>query len=301
MENLVEIFPNPLNLTITKNTTYLESKLNLRNLTNNYIIFKVFNNNGKIYSAKPSKSFIPPKETKSIQIKRFTKEDFSSKKEGEQFLLLFFSIDKIINNNDEVKEAFESKLYNPESKQESMISVVITDNENNQNKNEIIYDENDLNEVGNDNQKELNIYNNLIDNLKKEYNKTNQNIVQLENLLEVIKTQIKLKNEKDKAISTSKAKNKDISNKTINNLVLISIIILGLIFGANLACKYNKLFVYKPRIIKQIILNPSENYIQNKINEINHIKINKGNIFEGDFLTWRFFIAIYLLCLQFII
>ena len=64
----------------------------------------------------------------------------------------------------------------------------------------------------------MNIYNNLIDNLKKEYNKTNQNIVQLENVLEAIKIQIKLKNEKDRAISTSKAKNKDISNKTINNL-----------------------------------------------------------------------------------
>ena len=94
MEKLVEIFPNPLNLTITKNTTYLESKLNLKNLTNNYIIFKVFNNNGKIYSAKPSKSFIPPKETKSIQIKRFTKEDFSSKKKESNFYYYFSQLIK---------------------------------------------------------------------------------------------------------------------------------------------------------------------------------------------------------------
>ena len=303
MEKLVEIFPNPLKLIPSKNSPYLESKLNLKNLTNNYVIFKIFNSNSKIYSAKPSKSFIPPKESKNINIKRFTKEEMSSNKGKEQFLLLFYTIDKIINNNDEVKEAFDSKLFNPESKQESLISVIINDNtKDNTINSENIYNENDLNEVGDDEQKEIKIYENLIDNLKNEYNKTNQKIVELEKILEVIKTQKQLKDQKDKAISLTRNDNKKNHDKIQNNIILISIILLGLVFGANIACKYNKFFVHKKRIIKQIIINKSENYIENKINEINNIKpIHKIGYIDKDFLTWKFFIALYLCFLEFII
>jgi len=292
MNKLVEIFPNPLNLIATKNSSFLESKINIKNLTNNYIIFKVFNNNSTVYSAKPSKSFISPMETKDVHIKRFTKEEIPNKKGKDQFLLLFYSIDKIISNNDEVKEAFDKKLFNKESKQESIITVLISKDES-----ESIYSEPDINDIVGDNSEEIKKYNNLIENLKKEYNNINQNIVKLENLFEVIKTQRKLKDEKEKAVSISKTKNITSSNKILNNIKLISIILLGLIFGANLANKYNKIFNPKEKIIKQIIINQSENYIQNKINEINNIK----SIIYGDFLSWRFFLVIYLLCLEFII
>ena len=302
MEKLVEIFPDPLNLIPSKNTSYLESKLNLKNLTNNYVIFKIFNNNSKIYSAKPSKSFIPPKETKNINIKRFTKEEISSNKGKDQFLLLFYTVDKIINNNDEAKEAFDSKLYNPESKQESLISVIINDDiKDNAINSENIYNENDLNEVGDDEQKEIKIYDRLINNLRNEYNKTNQNIVDLEKMLEVIQTQKKLKYEKDKAISVTRRFDKKNYDKIQNNIILISIILLGLVFGANLACKYNKVFIQKKRIIKQIIINTNENFIQNKINEFNNIKSKQMGYMNNDFLTWKFFIALYLCFLGFII
>ena len=296
MNKLVEIFPNPLNLIATKNSSFLESKINIKNLTNNYVIFKVFNNNSTVYSAKPSKSFIAPMETKDVHIKRFIKEEIPNKKGKEQFLLLFYSIDKIISNNDEVKEAFDKKLFNKESKQESIITVLISKDES-----ESIYSEPDINDIVGDNSEEIKKYNNLIENLKKEYNNINQNIVKLENLFEVIKTQRKLKDEKEKAVSISKTKNITSSNKILNNIKLISIILLGLIFGANLANKYNKIFNPKEKIIKQIIINQSENYIQNKINEINNIKSNIENIIYGDFLSWRFFLVIYLLCLEFII
>ena len=290
MEKLVEIFPNPLILTPNKDTSYIESKINIKNLTNNYVIFKIFNNNTTIYSCKPSKSFIAPKETKDIHVKRFTKEETNAKKGKDQFLFMFYSIDKIINNNDEVKAAFNEKLFNEGSKQEIIISVII----NNDNKTENIY-------IDDSEQNEIKIYSNMIENLRKDYEKTNQNIIQLEKLLEAIKAQKQLKNEKEMAISRKRSKALNISNKINNNIILISIILLGLIFGANLANKYNKLFVYKPRIIKQIIINPSENYIENKINEINKLSIQKLFKINSDFLTWRFFLVIYLLCLSFII
>lgn len=290
MEKLVEIFPNPLNLTPTKNTQYIESKLNIKNLTNNYVIFKIFNNNTNIYSVKPSKSFIPPKERKDIYIKRFTKEEITTKKCKDQFLFIFYSIDKIISNNDEVKDAFNSKIYNESSEQKIIISVTI--NNENEVDSENIYD---------DDKNEIKIYKEMIENMRKEYDEANQNIIKLEKLYEVIKNQNKLLEEKRKAVSSNKKKNLNNLNKSYNNIILISIILLGLIFGANLACKYNKLFVYKPRIIKQIIINQSENYIQNKINEINNQYNKKLLDINSDFLTWRFFLVLYLICLAFII
>ena len=290
MEKLVEIFPNPLNLTPTKNNQYIESKLNIKNLTNNYVIFKIFNNNTNIYSVKPSKSFIPPKERKDIYIKRFTKEEITTKKCKDQFLFIFYSIDKIISNNDEVKDAFNSKLYNESSEQKIIISVTI--NNENEVDSENIYD---------DDKNEIKIYKEMIENMRKEYDDANQNIIKLEKLYEVIKNQNKLLEEKRKAVSSNKKKNLNNLNKSYNNIILISIILLGLIFGANLACKYNKLFVYKPRIIKQIIINQSENYIQNKINEINNQYNKKLLDINSDFLTWRFFLVLYLICLAFII
>ena len=290
MEKLVEIFPNPLNLTPTKNNQYIESKLNIKNLTNNYVIFKIFNNNTNIYSVKPSKSFIPPKERKDIYIKRFTKEEITTKKCKDQFLFIFYSIDKIISNNDEVKDAFNSKIYNESSEQKIIISVTI--NNENEIDSENIYD---------DDKNEIKIYKEMIENMRKEYDDANQNIIKLEKLYEVIKNQNKLLEEKRKAVSSNKKKNLNNLNKSYNNIILISIILLGLIFGANLACKYNKLFVYKPRIIKQIIINQSENYIQNKINEINNQYNKKLLDINSDFLTWRFFLVLYLICLAFII
>ena len=290
MEKLVEIFPNPLNLTPTKNTQYIESKLNIKNLTNNYVIFKIFNNNTNIYSVKPSKSFIPPKERKDINIKRFTKEEITTKKCKDQFLFIFYSIDKIISNNDEVKDAFNSKIYNESSEQKIIISVTI--NNENEVDSENIYD---------DDKNEIKIYKEMIENMRKEYDDANQNIIKLEKLYEVIKNQNKLLEEKRKAVSSNKKKNLNNLNKSYNNIILISIILLGLIFGANLASKYNKLFVYKPRIIKQIIINQSENYIQNKINEINNQYNKKLLDINSDFLTWRFFLVLYLICLAFII
>ncbi len=138
-----------------------------------------------------------------------------------------------------------------------MISVIINgDIKDNAINSENIYNENDLNEVGDDEQKEIKIYDRLINNLRNEYNKTNQNIVDLEKMLEVIQTQKKLKNEKDKAISVTRRFDKKNYDKIQNNIILISIILLGLVFGANLACKYNKVFIQKKRIIKQIIYHP---------------------------------------------
>ena len=118
-----------------------------------------------------------------------------------------------------------------------------------------------------------------IEKLRIESNKINNNIKEMENMLEMVKVQKELKNEKDKALSDYRKLNKS-NIEGFANIVMISIILLGLLVGANLAKGYNSMFKGKPVLNKEVIINKSENYINQKINEdidINdkEIKINK--------------------------
>ena len=107
---IVMVYPTPLVITKKKDTNYYESKLNLSNLTNDYVIFKVYNNKHRLYSAKPSASFIKPKETAHVLIKRFSGDQDESAAGKDKFILCFYTINKIINNNDEAKEAL-NQIY----------------------------------------------------------------------------------------------------------------------------------------------------------------------------------------------
>ena len=97
--------------------------------------------------------------------------------------------------------------------------------------------------------------------------------MELEKILEVIKTQKQLKSEKEKAIALNKDKDNNDNFKINKKIILITIILLGLIFGANLATKYNNFFYPKPNIIKEAILNQNqnENLIERNNSETNSI------------------------------
>ena len=247
---LVLVFPDPLILTKQRNSNYYESKLNLSNLTNEYIVFKLYNNNQILYSAKPSPSFIRPKETANVLIKRFAKDDSQSSSDRDKFLIRFYTINKIINDNDEVKQAFESKIYNQNTKQESFISIVLKEQEKEEfDYNTPSYNENELDKIGNDYDNGIKIYDDLNEKLRNESNTINQRIKELENRLETIKRHQELKNEKDKAILNTKDKNKN--NVNFNTkITFVGIILLGLIIGANLANFCNYIFDNNPSELK---------------------------------------------------
>ena len=266
--NLVEVFPDPLILTQLNDGNYMESSLNLRNLTNEYIIFKIFNNQRSLYSAKPSTSFISPMDTTKISIKRFNKEKVISQPEQgkDKFLLLFYTINKIINNNEEAKEAFKNNAYNMDSKQEAIISIIIKDDNENLEP-DYTYNENDINDIGDDYIKGIKVYDDLNENLRKESNKINEKIKEMEKLIDLVKQKKQL-NEQDKAMKENAIKKKT-KLENYNNIILISILLLGLICGANIAKGYNRSFSKK--IIQkneEIIINKTD-YIINKINETN--------------------------------
>ena len=265
---IVLVYPSPLVITKQKNSNYYESKLNLSNLTNDYVLFKIYNNQHTIYSAKPSTSFIRPKETAHVLVKRFAKDENQSQSGKDKFLLYFYTINKIINNNDEAKEAYKSKIYNENSKQETMLFVVLKDQENDEFNLTPQYDENNLDEIGNDYLKGIQIYQDLNEKLRQESNMINQKIKELEKTIGMIKNQKILKDDKEKAIKEGKAKGS--GDQSVNKkIMLIGLILLGLIIGANLANLFNRIFGYK-------LINESNNAFVKKNNETPEIIINQG-------------------------
>ena len=246
---IVLVYPSPLILIKQKNSSYYESKLNLSNLTNDYVLFKLYNNQHTLYSAKPSCSFIRPKETANVLIKRFSKDDIQAKPGKDKFLLNFFTINKIINDNEEAKEAIKSKLYNPDSKQETMLYVLLKDEEDEEINLTPQYDDKALDEIGNDYIKGIQTYQDLNEKLRQESNTINQKIKDLEKAIGMIKNQQILKDDKDRAIINKKAKN--INSQNSNKMMLIvGLILFGLIIGANLANLWNRMFE-KKELIKE--------------------------------------------------
>ena len=247
--NLVSIYPNPLYISKSYNSDNYESNLNFQNLTNNYIIFKIQCNQSKLYTIKPGVGSIPPQETINVLIRRFNKGENNSNNVKGQLLLRFYTIDKVINNNSEAREALESKIYNENSLQKTIISIILKDSEDDMdcpavssrismisNNTETI-----LENIGDDYAKGIKEYSNLNENLNKEINNINKNIKDLEGIFEMIKTQKKLKKDKDIAMKNERKLNKSSENNNIK-IKLILIILLGLLIGANIANIYNKLF-----------------------------------------------------------
>lgn len=227
--SIVQVFPDPLVITQTGNSNNYESKLNLTNLTNEYVVFKIYSNQQALYSAKPSTSFIPPKETAYVSIKRFKKDEEQTKVGKDKFLLVFYTINKVINDNDEARDAIKLKLYNENSKQDTVISIIL---KNKQEDLELTYtyNENNMEDIGNDYNKGIMNYTELNENIRGKSNRINQKIKNLKNDLSMIKKQNELKNEKDIAMKDNKNVYKSEEKKFIK-IILISIVLLGLLIG----------------------------------------------------------------------
>ena len=272
LSSIVSVFPDPLVITQSNNSNVLESKLNLTNLTNDFVVFKIYNNQHSLYSAKPSSSFIPPKETTNVSIKRFKKEENISQVGKDKFLLRFFTINKVVNDNDEAKEAIKKKLYNEDSKQETVISIILK-NQEEELESTFTYNESALEEIGDDYSKGIKTYNDLNEKLRNESNNINNKIKELENALEMIKTQKELKIGKDIALKENKKINKSYENN-LPKIILVGIVLLGLLIGANLSIVYNIMLSNKPVkeeafVYKKENLTESGNIITN-LNENNN-------------------------------
>jgi hypothetical protein len=140
-------------------------------------------------------------------------------------------------NNEEAKEAYKGKLFNEDSEQKTMISVLFKDQDIDEST--YTYVDNALEEsVGDDYIKGIKAYSESNENLRKQSNSINEKIRDLEKTLEMIKNQKQLRNIKNIAMREDKSKSK-IEGSNLSIILLICIALLGLLIGANIANGFN--------------------------------------------------------------
>ena len=219
MSNIfAEVSPNPLTIEICRNEK--EKKTNtliMKNITNDYILYKFLINTRGVLLAKPPTSFIKPNQSISIDINILNHdlpiEDYNKTK----LLLMFIKCNEEIKTIEQAKKKFqELKNENNEEieKQETLVNLNVIDKVDEK----ITYInyaqlKAELNEKNNEIQKNLEIQKKKLESLviqDKKYNK--------------------------------KGSKASIKNYNIDNLIFAFIILMGLIIGANFAYGYNKLF-----------------------------------------------------------
>ena len=219
MSNIfAEVSPNPLTIEICRNDIEKKtSTLIMKNITNDYIVYKFLINTRGVLLAKPPTSFIKPNQSISIDINILNHdlpiEDYNKTK----LLLMFIKCNEEIKTIEQAKKKFqELKNENNEEieKQETLVNLNVIDKVDEK----ITYInyaqlKAELNEKNNEIQKNLEIQKKKLESLviqDKKYNK--------------------------------KGSKASIKNYNIDNLIFAFIILMGLIIGANFAYGYNKLF-----------------------------------------------------------
>ena len=235
MQNkFAKIEPNPLSIIISKdNENNNNYNITIHNLTNKYIIFKFLINTKGILLAKPSTSYISPSQNISVEIIVNNNSNLSlSEYKKTKILVMIIPYNEEINSVEQAKNLFQD-LKNKEIERQDILvdlnftmeEIINTDiNKNNNNK-----------ENMNNNEEKLIFENNP--NTRKQLISKNEEI--LKNL-EINKKKLENLMEQNSKIS-GKIKQK-IKKYNFDNLIIITIILLGLILGGNFAIGYNKLF-----------------------------------------------------------
>ena len=180
------------------------------NQTNDNIIYKTFlNENARnAFHLKPIIFFVSPNDKIQIIIKKLKSN--SNENLNEKLLFLFYAVSKIINNKEEVKEVFQSKLYDQSSKIELQFEFSYNENINNELNNFI------KNNIPN-NEKNISQLNTLENKtieqkeIKDELNKNQTNEIKTN---EEIQNNILIKriNELENELKIEKEKNNEINN-----------------------------------------------------------------------------------------
>lgn len=84
----IEATPNKILLIKVIDQKFYEGHLQLKNITNNYVVFRFFNNHHMLYTLSPSVYYIKPNETLYVNIKRFEVASIDELKTKDKILLI---------------------------------------------------------------------------------------------------------------------------------------------------------------------------------------------------------------------
>ena len=230
-KNFVKIEPNPLSLIISKdNVNKNNYNISIQNLTEKYLIFGLFINLKGILSAKPSISYILPKQNTSVDINIINNNLSLDEYKKMKIIVIIIPYNEGINSIEQAKNLFQNLKMKKIEKQEILINLNFSFEET------IDTDISINNTYNNDNKEEkLNSVN--YTNMRSQLMSKKEQI--LKNL-EINKKKLENLMEQNSKIS-GKIKQK-IKKYNFDNLIIITIILLGLILGGNFAIGYNKLF-----------------------------------------------------------
>ena len=229
-KNFVKIEPNPLSLIISKdNGNKNNYNISIQNLTEKYLIFGLFINLKGILSAKPSISYILPKQNTSVDINIINNNLSLDEYKKMKIIVIIIPYNEEINSIEQAKNLFQNLKMKKIEKQEILINLNFSFEET-------IDTDISINNTYNDNKEEkLNSVN--YTNMRSQLMSKKEQI--LKNL-EINKKKLENLMEQNSKIS-GKIKQK-IKKYNFDNLIIITIILLGLILGGNFAIGYNKLF-----------------------------------------------------------
>ena len=233
--NFAKVDPNPLSLVISKDSqNKIPYNINIQNLTDKYLIFGLLINTKGILLAKPAISYILPNQNISVEINIIKNNLSLDEYKKSKIVVIIIPYNEEIKSVEQAKNLFQILKKKDIDKQEIFIDlnfsheeIIDTDINNNTN---ITNDE-----INNKEEKILfvnhtNIRSQLMAKKEEILKNLQVNRKKLENLME------------QKSTIIEKTKQRIKKKHNFDNLIMVSIILLGLIFGANFAILYNKLF-----------------------------------------------------------
>ena len=233
-KNFVKIEPNPLSLIISKdNNNRNNYNISIQNLTEKNLIFGLFINLKGIILAKPSTSYILPNQRTSVDINLIKNNLSLDEYKKLKIIVIIIPYNEEINSIEEAKNLFRILKMKQKDKQEILINLNFS-----------------IEEIIDTDISNTNTYNDNI-NEKKEEKLNFLNYTNIRNQLMAKKEQIlknlemnkkKLENLMEQNGKMSGKIGQKIKKYNFDNLIMISIILLGLILGGNFAIGYNKLF-----------------------------------------------------------
>jgi hypothetical protein len=84
----LDTIPNRIILVKVIDQKFYEGRIQLKNITNNFVVYRFFNNQHMTYLISPSVYFIRPFETFTVNIKRFDKTAVDELKTNDKILLV---------------------------------------------------------------------------------------------------------------------------------------------------------------------------------------------------------------------
>lgn len=235
LKKFAKIEPNDLSIRIPKENDHnIPYNLTIENLTNKYLIIKFLINTKKILLVNPPTSFILPSKNTTFELILKTNDLPLEEYKKTKLLIIIIPSEEEIKTNEQAKNMYQNLKKQEIDKQEilynlnwTMEETINTDINNNNNNNDNIK-ENNIKE-------EKIIFENYANKkvqLNSKYEEILKNIEENKKKLEKMMEQTSQENIKDK-----------IKNQyNFDNLIMICLILLGLVFGANFAIGYNKLF-----------------------------------------------------------